>query len=152
MIELKQLQEYVALASPHLFAQWKHHLEESKTLIYTQTYKIAHFTFELAIYGYRQHTGQIVTYYQNTPVWSMVFTGRVLDKPGVEPLEILGFLVDTITNNHTVSLRGPKEASKDSMCYKSSQIGSTDDFEGREWIEVDHTVVYRGTFNGGTLY
>jgi Domain of unknown function (DUF5680) len=150
MIDPKQFEEYVTIAKCELFGNWKRSQTLDSVQVYKNTYEVGSYQFEMRIFGYQQHCGQLVALYQNCPVWSMVFTGHVLDKPGIEPANVMQYLIEMIGSSEG-TVRGPKESAHDSITYKSSQIGTLDDFEGRDWIEVDHTVAYRGTFNGGTL-
>jgi hypothetical protein len=146
---LSQLEEFLTIALPQLWNHWTIQAKDSD-LTYSRTYEILPYSFSLVIHGFRQHSGQLTAFYQGTPIWSMVFTGHVLDKEESDADVILKFLTHTIAS-HNSPFGRPQEHADGPICYKSSSIGSLEDFEGRDWIEIGQTVVYRGTYSGGVV-
>ncbi|UOF92178.1 DUF5680 domain-containing protein [Fodinisporobacter ferrooxydans] len=152
-MNLSRLQESIQLAIPYVFGDaWLHHANTTITK-YEKSYSIHPYTFQLTAYGYQQYTGWLMVFEQDQPIWNLMFNGNVLDRPEVNIQHTLRFLLSSIqfaSSDHS-SFRGPSEHSDGNFRYRSTQIGTIDDFEGREWIEIDKQVIYRGAYNGGLI-
>jgi hypothetical protein len=105
--------------------------------------------------GMAYFVGQELVYYQQQPVWSMVYSGGIVDipDPTVAPHTIYPFLKAAL---RLVSIelpyRGPEHYAEHGYQYTNRIEGLLQEFRGNETITTAEIIVYRLRYNGGILH
>lgn len=99
-------------------------------------------------FGAQEFTGQEVVYYRDTPVWTMVYNGGMLD-PGAS---LDGFLREAM-NRITAACpyRGPEEYRRGDYRYTDESHGTLERFWGYEVICYQDRPIYDLRYSGGVI-
>lgn len=105
-------------------------------------------------FGFAFFIGQETVEIQNSPVWSMVYSGGVLlpeaNRDTIAP--IYSFLQEALQLNDAHSIyRGPKHFQSGHYTFTNESDGNLDSFHGVEIILLDGQKVYELRYNGGLI-
>lgn len=124
---------------------WKKQPDGSTTIEYENDLYKYHDNF----FGGEPYGGREVIFFENKPVWMMVYYGLVYD--GVNK-EVYGFLTESLSNT-TVDMpyRGPIEYKKDEWRYENKLVGGVEKFSGTEKIFKNEKCIYEASYIGGLV-
>jgi hypothetical protein len=95
--------------------------------------------------------GQETVEFENKPVWSMVYSGGVIN-PNTIIGSIYSFLRQALRLVDTNSIyRGPNLFESGDFIFKNEYTGSLDCFHGKEIILMNGQKVYELQYNGGLV-
>lgn len=99
-------------------------------------------------FGGEPYGGRVVVFYQEKPVWMMVYYGWV--KEGVESNPVYAILRNALKNMpEDYPYRGPKEYEEEDCVYTNSWEGEVDRFSGEEQIKKENELIYKANYFGG---
>jgi len=100
-------------------------------------------------FGGEPYGGRETVFYEDSPVWMMVYYGRV-DR-SVEDFEGVYTLLQKVLKlaPEDNPYRGPKEFKEGEFEYKNSWRGDIEEFSGKEFIYKNQKEVYRAKYIGG---
>lgn len=104
--------------------------------------------------GMTYFVGQELVYYHHQPVWSMVYSGGIVDTPDSRgtPHTIYPFLQAALRLvSREQPYRGPRDYTEQGYRYTNRVDGSLLDFRGDETITAAGIIVYRLQYSGGIL-
>nr|WP_283163371.1 DUF5680 domain-containing protein [Sporolactobacillus mangiferae] len=104
-------------------------------------------------FGMSYFIGQETVYYQEKPIWSMVYSGGVNSKQDIKDARtIYSFLRKAMREvNLDTPFRGPKQFTEGNFIYSDSHEGSIELFKGIENISFRDEKVYRLSYSGGSI-
>lgn len=118
----------------------------SKTIIFESGDWKSHDNF----FGGEPYGGRTIVFYQNQPVWLMVYYGWVID--GAELKPIYTALRNALKQMPSEApYRGPQNYSEDNFVYANSWSGTVERFSGEEQILSNNKLVYRANYMGGLV-
>jgi len=102
-------------------------------------------------FGGEPFGGREVVFFENKPIWMMMYYGRVVDRgDSVEP--VYGVLRQALSK---VSLdkpfRGPEMYVADGLEYHNKVTGTSENFFGEEVITRQGKEIYRASYVGGLV-
>lgn len=102
-------------------------------------------------FGGEPYGGREVIFFQNKPVWIMLYYGWV--DPSVEDIKSLySFLQKALSRvSEEAPFRGPAEFKDEKLTYQNSWEGTIESFVGHEEILDGETVVYQADYMGGLV-
>ena len=117
-------------------------------------YRNGDYLYRDIYFGFAFFTGQEIVEYRDRPVWSMTYSGGVLDSDA--PKETVGaiyaFLREALRQVDVESIyRGPRQFESGAYRYVNEFEGSPACFHGRELILLDGRAVYELFYGGGTI-
>ena len=122
--------------------------EEDKST--TITYKKDEWNFHDNFFGGEPYGGREVVFYQNNPVWIMVYYGSI--DGDIAPDSVYPILQKALRHMPEESpFRGPKEMIEGEYLYRNIWKGSIESFSGDEIIIKNGKEIYRATYNGGLV-
>jgi hypothetical protein len=103
-------------------------------------------------YGGEPYGGRTIVFYQNKPVWIMVYYGRV--ERSADPNRVYSILRQALLkmpSSHP--FRGPSLFTQDGLTYTNSWEGSLKDFSGQEQIAASGSPLrlYQAKYLGGLV-
>lgn len=99
-------------------------------------------------YGGVHFAGQETVYYQDQPVWSMVYSGGMLD----ESASLGGFLKAALRRVEVARpFRGPESYSEGEYAYTDTSSGTVERFWGVEVITLQGRAIYDLRYSGGVI-
>lgn len=108
--------------------------------------KDKYFYRDIFFAGKKNFIGQEVVYFNNNPVWSMVYSGSA------EPEEITPFLKKSLTVLSEKCRFGEKcELKENDLSYKDNGQGTLERFGGEEQIFKQGEEVYKLDYHGGSI-
>jgi len=124
-------------------------LEGSKQLEFQE----GEFFYRDIYFGMKYFVGQEVVYYNEKPIWSMCYSGGVLNHHHNDFISAIYHFLRKALRNVPVELpfRGPKEYVEDSFIYMNNNSGSLNQFEGIEVISFENNSVYSLIYSGGFI-
>jgi len=118
----------------------------SKDLAFEQ----ADFKYWDSYIGNSGFSGTEVVWYQEQPVWSMNYLGRMLT--GTYGGEIRTFLMEALTLvDATTPYRGPAIYQNGKFTYTNTVTGDFEWFNGKEIISYENVPIYELIYHGGTV-
>jgi hypothetical protein len=118
-------------------------LDESTTIQFTDGEYVYHDNY----FGGEPYGGREVVFYNNKPVWMMVYYGLVYEGANSE---VYNFLMQALSNNTEDSpYRGPINFKDKEWEYKNVVTGNVDKFSGIEKIFRSGKCVYEASYIGG---
>jgi hypothetical protein len=122
--------------------------EEDKST--TITYKKDEWTFHDNFFGGEPYGGREVVFYQDNPVWIMVYYGSI--DASVSPEGVYPILQKALRQMPKDSpFRGPTEMKEGEYTYQNTWSGSIHEFTGKEIILKNGDEIYRATYSGGLV-
>lgn len=101
-------------------------------------------------FGGEPYGGRTVVFFENKPVWIMVYYGKVMEE--IEPKSVYGVLRNALAQMpEDAPFRGPKEYQEGEYAYTNSWQGEVDNFSGEEKITKAGTVIYKANYLGGLV-
>ncbi len=101
-------------------------------------------------FGGEPYGGREVVFYQNKPVYIMVYYGQVKkDNNFGEVYEVLQNALKQIPENKPY--RGPEKYTENNLEYNNSYEGEVDNFYGTEIIKSNNEIVYQAKYIGGLV-
>lgn len=125
--------------------------DNSKTIVYESS----DFRFHDNYFGGEPYGGREVVFYENKPVFIMVYYGRISDK-NIDKKIIYSFLQNALKLfPEDKPFRGPEQYEEivdgKKLEYKNNWSGEIDYFSGNETISVDEVQVYDAKYSGGLV-
>jgi len=146
-----QLKQFILDASRNTYASEDVNLRQkqadnSTTIVYEKDNWKYHDNY----FGGEPYGGREVVFYDNKPVWMMVYYGWV--EEGNKPEEIYKILSLALRNSTLeMPYRGPSEISDGSFKYINKIDGEAENFSGEEKIFNGDTLVYCAKYIGGLV-
>lgn len=107
------------------------------------------YAFHDNYFGGEPYGGREVVFFNEKPVWMMVYYGLV---HGGENRDVYTFLMESLSHSTLESpYRGPDNYSRDDWTYKNTIIGNVSHFSGTEKIYKDTLCVYEASYIGGYI-
>lgn len=111
-------------------------------------------TYHDTYFGGTDFQGQEVVYQQeDTPIWGMIYYGRILDESLSEEAmdKALRPALMQVGQDDVIPVRGPKEFENQGYQYTFKVTGDLTSFEGEETIEKEGNKVYTLKCHGGII-
>ena len=125
--------------------QWINEADRSTSIVYQSGAWKMHDNF----FGGEPYGGRLVVFYEDRPVWMMVYYGWS-EAEDIGP--IYGFLREALKEMPERNpYRGPEKFVDGKMTYTNQWHGHIGWFTGEETISFDGKEVYRGTYAGGLV-
>ena len=117
----------------------------------TLTYGKGSWKYHDNYFGGEPFGGREVAFFENKPVWMMVYWGRVNES--VKDFEgVYAFLQKALKlAPEKAPYRGPKEFTEGQFKYTNTWNGTIDDFSGQEEIYKNQEKVYEARYSGGLV-
>jgi hypothetical protein len=150
-MDLNQLKQFILEASQNTYASEdkdirKKQDDNSTTIIYEN----GDWKYHDNYFGGEPYGGREVVFYENIPVWIMVYYGRVTEDNDSD--EVYKVLTNALRNsNIDMPYRGPKELIEGEYRYENEQEGEVDNFSGEEKIYKNNILVYSARYMGGLV-
>jgi len=147
----QEIIEFLLTAKKHTYATENRPVQPSsrlgsKDLAFAQ----GDFKYWDSYIGNSGFSGTEVVWYQDVPVWSMNYLGRMLT--GTYGGEIRTFLMEALALvDGATPYRGPAIYQNGNFIYKNSVIGGFGWFSGKEEIFYENTPIYELVYHGGTV-
>jgi hypothetical protein len=101
-------------------------------------------------FGGEPYGGREVVFFQNAPVWIMVYYGKV--NPGEDFAKLYKFLQKALLNApDEMPVRGPKVLEEEEFTYVNEWKGEIEEFSGEESISKNGKTVYNAKYVGGLV-
>ncbi len=101
-------------------------------------------------FGGEPYGGREVVFFQNAPVWLMVYYGKVI--PGQDILEVYKVIQKALSNApDEMPVRGPKFLEEGEFKYENEWEGELEEFSGEESISRNGETVYNAEYMGGLV-
>ena len=99
-------------------------------------------------FGGEPYGGREVVFFENKPVWMMVYYGFVY--PGSDRKEVYRFLTESLSSaTPEMPYRGPASFEKPDWKYENALTGEVGKFSGTEKIFKNGACVYEANYMGG---
>lgn len=126
--------------------QWIKESDGSTTIPFEKGEWKSHDNF----FGGEPYGGRSVVFYQDKPVWMMVYYGWVEENENADPVyELLRNALMRMPEDYPY--RGPKEYKEDDAIYTNNWQGKLDRFSGEEKINKGGKVIYQANYIGGLV-
>ncbi|MDO8497678.1 MAG: DUF5680 domain-containing protein [bacterium] len=126
--------------------KWKKEPDGSTTIPFEKEKWRSHDNF----FGGEPYGGRVVVFYENKPVWIMVYYGWV--EKGVEANTVYGVLRNALKQMpKDAPYRGPKEFIYKDFIYSNSWEGTLEKYSGEEEIRQGQKSLYKAFYRGGLV-
>jgi len=131
--------------------KWVKEIDHSTTIAYEN----GDWKFNDNFFGGEPYGGREVVFYQNKPVWLMVYYGLISDK-SLDKNIVYKFLQSALmTGPADLPLRGPDHVEQEidgrKWVYKNNVIGTMENFSGQEKIFIDGHEIFYTNYSGGLV-
>ncbi|MFA5935180.1 MAG: DUF5680 domain-containing protein [Candidatus Paceibacterota bacterium] len=143
------LKEFILKASRATYASGNESIkqkqsDESTTIVFED----GEYRYHDNYFGGEPYGGREVIFFNNKPVWMMVYYGLVHNN--TEAKEVYPFLVQSLSNTTLDMLyRGPTLFEKENWKYTNDFKGDVENLSGIEKIFKDNVCVYEASYMGG---
>ncbi len=121
--------------------------DNSKSLFYRQGDWLYHDNY----FGSRYFGGREVVFWQQKPVWMMVYYGGVVSDE-VSPREVYKFLQQALQKvSEDTPFRGPRKFQDGSWYYINDSEWDINSFRWVEKVWFEEKLIYQGQYGGGKL-
>lgn len=150
-MDLSQLKQFILEASHNTYASENPDIkvkqkDNSETIVYEKDNWKYHDNY----FGGEPYGGREVVFYDNKPVWMMVYYGWVVE--GSDPKDVYGILTKALRSSSLdMPYRGPKELIEEDSKYVNELHGDVDNFYGEEKIFKGDTLLYTAKYIGGLV-
>lgn len=151
-MDTKELKAFILEASKNTYASEDPNIkakqpDSSTTIVYEKDDWKYHDNY----FGGEPFGGREVVFFQDKPVWMMVYYGSVVVDE-IVPDELYKVLTKALRSS-TIDMpyRGPKELIDGDFTYKNDLEGDVERFSGEERIYKDNTLLYTAKYVGGVL-
>jgi hypothetical protein len=101
-------------------------------------------------FGGEPFGGRTVVFYEENPVWIMVYYGWVAKGAATDPVyEVLKNALGKMPED--APFRGPREYQKNDCVYRNTWKGEVERFSGEEQITRDGQLIYKANYMGGLV-
>ena len=101
-------------------------------------------------FGGEPYGGRTVVYYQERPVWMMVYYGWVVEE--AETNQVYRVLREALKRMPKEQpFRGPESFREGNYHYRNALKGTVENFSGKEQISKNAEVVYQASYIGGLV-
>lgn len=149
-MDLEKLKQFLVRAKQATYAAGDkaktiREVDGSKSLYFVD----GDFKYHDNYFGGEPYGGREVVFYQNKPVWMMVYYGRVISGNTSKVYKILQEALLEIEEQSPY--RGPVELVAGDYKYVNQWQGEIDNFMGEEIIYQNEVEVYRAGYRGGVV-
>jgi hypothetical protein len=150
-MDVEQLRQFLVDSNKAGFAggeekKWIKEPDGSTTIPFEKGEWRSHDNF----FGGEPYGGRVVVFYQNKPVWVMVYYGWI--EPGVETKPMYDILRNALMRMpEDAPLRGPKEYREGGFVYRNAWQGDVSRYSGEEQILQNGTPAYQASYFGGLV-
>jgi hypothetical protein len=150
-MEIEKLSEFLIASNAAGYAggeakKWTKEADGSTSIPFEKGKWKSHDNF----FGGEPYGGRTVVFFENKPVWMMVYYGWVLE--GQETELIYGILKGALKRMpKDYPFRGPKEYKEGDLFYTNSWEGDVKKFSGEERITKRGNLVYKANYMGGLV-
>lgn len=124
--------------------QWIKEPDNSTTIPFEKGLWKSHDNF----FGGEPYGGRTIVFYEDKPVWMMVYYGRVEETTNPDPVySILRNALMRMPEDYP--FRGPKEYQEKNLIYKNVWNGDPERFSGEETITEEGKLLYKANYMGG---
>ena len=150
MIDLKELKVFLLKANmPHATdtADIRKQRNGSRTIVFSDP----EWSMEDNFFGGEPYGGQQVVFYNDSPVWTCVYYGRIHDT-SLNTDDLYGFLREALRYPpKDKPFRGPNKYKKGNLEYRNELQGDADNYHGKELILENGKQVYWAEYLGGLV-
>jgi len=150
-MNLEELRAFLVDANKHTYSTGDESLNnKEKDGSTTILYQNKGWKFHDNFFGGEPYGGREVVFYEDKPVWMMVYYGHI----NVEtPAEIIYPILQKALRQMPpeAPFRGPKEMIYGEFVYKNIWNGIIEKFSGKETISIDNKTVYEASYIGGVV-
>jgi hypothetical protein len=126
--------------------KWIKELDGSTTIPYIQDQWKSHDNF----FGGEPYGGRVVVFYQEKPVWMMVYYGWIMEGVVTDP--VYAILREALKQMHEdAPFRGPKEFKDGELTYSNRWHGDVERYSGEEQITQNGKLIYKANYMGGLV-
>ena len=126
--------------------KWIKEPDGSTTIPFEKGFFKSHDNF----FGGEPYGGRMVVFYENKPVWIMVYYGWV--EEGIETDSVYSVLRNALAQMpEDYPFRDPKEYSEGEYTYTNNWDGEVDRFSGEEKITQGYKLIYQANYMGGLV-
>ncbi len=126
--------------------KWIKEPNNSTTIPYVRGPWRAHDNF----FGGEPYGGRLVIFYENKPVWIMVYYGYIAKEEDTNPIySVLRNALMKMPDD--IPLRGPSEYKEGNLIYTNRSEGNLEQFSGEESINRDNKKLYKSNYRGGLV-
>lgn len=151
-MDTKELKAFILEASKNTYASEDPKIkvkqpDSSTTIVYEKDAWKYHDNY----FGGEPFGGREIVFFQDKPVWMMVYYGSVVVET-IVPDELYKVLTKALRNApEDMPYRGPKELIDGDFTYKNELEGDVERFSGEERIYKDDILLYAAKYVGGVL-
>lgn len=150
-MNLEELRAFLIDANKHTYSTGDESLnnkeKDGSTTILYQNNK---WNFHDNFFGGEPYGGREVVFYENSPVWIMVYYGYI--EIGVPAETIYPILQKALRQMPPEApFRGPKEMKEGNFQYHNQWNGTIEKFSGKETISLNGRTVYEASYIGGEV-
>lgn len=151
-MNINELKTFILEASKNTYASEDPNIkvkqpDGSTTIVYKKDDWIYHDNY----FGGEPFGGREVVFFQDKPVWMMVYYGSVVVDE-IVPDDLYKVLTKALRNApENMPYRGPKELIDGDFTYKNELEGDVERFSGEERIYKDNILLYAAKYVGGVL-
>lgn len=146
-----ELKSFILKASRNTYASEDTSIRKKKEDTSTTiTYQDGEYSYHDNYFGGEPYGGREVVFYNNKPIWMMVYYGWIVEGNSSE--DIYKVLTKALRNsNIDMPYRGPKELIDGEYKYVNKLHGDVDNFYGEEKIFIKDTLIYTAKYMGGLI-
>jgi len=151
-MDTKELKAFILEASKNTYASEDPNIKAKQTDSSTTiVYEKDDWKYHDNYFGGEPFGGREVVFFQDKPVWMMVYYGSVVVET-IVPDELYKVLTKALRNAPAdMPYRGPKELIDGDFTYKNDLEGDVERFSGEERIYKDNILLYTAKYVGGVL-
>ena len=147
----EELRKFLIDANKHTYATGDESLnkkEEDKST--SIIYRKGDWSFHDNFFGGEPYGGREVVFYQNNPIWIMVYYGSI--NTGIFPNAVYSTLQNALRHMpEEAPYRGPNELKEGPYTYQNIWTGTIENFSGKEIIIKNREEIYRASYGGGLV-
>jgi len=150
-MDIEKLRAFLVDANKHTYSTGNESLNKKEVdKSTTITYEKEEWKFHDNFFGGEPYGGRVVVFYQNNPVWIMVYYG-LIDSQNA-PEAVYPVLQQALRHMPEESpFRGPKELIDGEYIYRNTWTGSVEKYSGKEIILKNKKEIYWATYMGGLV-
>lgn len=153
-MDIQKAREFVLKAGQSTYASGDSSLKEiqsdKSTTISFSDPDYPGFLFHDNYFGGEPYGGREVVFYNNLPIWMMVYYGRV--EKGIEVDKVYEVLMSALRKSSLeMPYRGPESLVIDGWRYQNKVSGEFKNFRGIEQIYNGEELVYQASYMGGLV-
>jgi len=156
MINIDDLKKFLKNSSSHTYAGDGKEIAPQRPGFIEMEYQEGPWYLRDSYVGHFQAPGMTVVYFNNKPVWTCAYGGKVVEKFYPQTKEIFTFLKMALKRKdlkkaNDIPVRGPSELKDDHWKYTFDFEGNLKCFYGREKIFIDDELCFFQDIIGGLV-